>query len=881
MRKKGRLALTRCSEVCRSSLALLSGAPKCVLALMAIVSSVSLPWYATAAGTWTPITNPAPEGINLMLLLPDGTVMAAGANNPNTWYRLTPDSQGNYANGTWSPLATMNYTRLAFSSAVLTNGTVLVAGGEYGTGGNTAEIYDPIANTWTTTPPHPPAGEHHEFLDSLSKILPDGNVLVAPVHGYDTLIYVTASNFWTAGPLFTQNSTLDEASWVKLPDDSILTVYTYTTTSQRYIPSLNQWIRDADVPVFLWDSYFEIGPALLLPDGRAFFLGASGNTALYTPSGGTNQGSWQAGPVIPDAQGASDAPAAMMVNGNVICAVSPLANASSESPTSFYEYDPLANAFSHVNTATGGTIWGSPTYDLSMLALPDGSVLFSASGPLLYQYRPAGGPLAAGKPAISNLVHSADGSFHLTGTRFNGISEGAAYGDDAQMDSNYPLVRLTNTNNGNVYYARTYNWNSTSVMTGNRLIGTDFVPPTGLPTADYALVVVANGISSDSIAFLSATSPPLVTVQPKSQTVPAGTNVTFTIAAAGSSLSYFWRRDGSFISGATNTSYTTNNVQVADSGAVFTCIVSNFNGPTVSSNAVLTVNPDLPVVTTQPTNITVTAGNSATFTITATSVAPRGYFWRRDGLLIGRATDSSYTTNNVQASDSGAVFSCLVSNNTGTTLSSNAVLTVVLSPPNDLCSAAFVITNYPYAHTQSTAYATSQGDPNPPCSMSGVGNGVWYQFTPASDGGMVVDTFGSSFRPAFATYSGSCGSLSEIGCNDATVGTAAAVSNSVTAGVSYYILAGGYTTGTLVLHLAFTPAPRPPAPVIFAPVLDSNRFLFSFATVTGLTYVVEYKNQFTNRNWTPLQTNTGDGGTTTVTNVLSANPQRFFRLRVP
>jgi hypothetical protein len=50
-----------------------------------------------------------------------------------------------------------------------------------------------------------------------------------------------------------------------------------------------------------------------------------------------------------------------------------------------------------------------------MLDLPDGSVLFSTSHQILYQYRPSGAPLAAGKPAISNLVHNADGSFHLTG----------------------------------------------------------------------------------------------------------------------------------------------------------------------------------------------------------------------------------------------------------------------------------------------------------------------------------------------------------------------------------------------------------------------------------------------------------------------------------
>jgi len=45
------------------------------------------------------------------------------------------------------------------------------------------------------------------------------------------------------------------------------------------------------------------------------------------------------------------------------------------------------------------------------------------------------------------------------------------------MDSNYPLVRMTNSISGNVVYARTYNWNSTSIQTGSRVITTEFVLP--------------------------------------------------------------------------------------------------------------------------------------------------------------------------------------------------------------------------------------------------------------------------------------------------------------------------------------------------------------------------------------------------------------------
>jgi hypothetical protein len=53
----------------------------------------------------------------------------------------------------------------------------------------------------------------------------------------------------------------------------------------------------------------------------------------------------------------------------------------------------------------------------------------------------------------------------LTGTGFNGNSEGAVYGDDWQMNTNYPIVSLVDTG-GKVYYARTFNWNSTGVMRG-------------------------------------------------------------------------------------------------------------------------------------------------------------------------------------------------------------------------------------------------------------------------------------------------------------------------------------------------------------------------------------------------------------------------------
>ncbi len=483
---------------------------------MPILCGLLISLKLMAVGTWVPLNNLAPDYIAMTLLLSDGTVMASAGGETNNWYRLTPDASGSYVNGTWSTLSPMNDTRLYYASDVLRDGRVFIAGGEYGTGTATAEVYNPLSNTWTraTVPltlldpsqSSPAAGGNQAFADAISAVLPNGNVMVAPVYSKtvgSTLIYNSISNTWSAGPNFFRIGYPDqaEASWVKLADGSILTVDPYGTNSERYIPSLNRWINDSTVPVSLYDANGELGAGILLADGRAFFLGGTGHTALYTPTGTTNAGAWTAGPDLPNGQGTPDAPAAMMVNGKILCATG-LAQTFNPSE-SFYEYDPVANAFTQTSAPDGSSALAfAYPYATTMLDLPDGTVLFCDLDLQLYVYQPDGSPLASGKPAISSITLNADGSYHLTGTKFNGISEGAAFGDDDQMDSNYPLVRLTNSV-GNVFYARTYNWSNTGVMTGNTPVTTEFSLPPGLPLGQYSLVVVANGNSSDPVAFVT------------------------------------------------------------------------------------------------------------------------------------------------------------------------------------------------------------------------------------------------------------------------------------------------------------------------------------------------------------------------------------------
>jgi hypothetical protein len=456
----------------------------------------------SAVGTWTALTHVPSSSVNTMLLLPDGTVICADGSR--SWYRLTPDINGSYANGTWTTLPTMVDTRLYYASQVLTNGNVFIAGAEYGTGSSSAEVYDFLFNAWSFCP-----GSGQFFYDNISETLPNGNVLVSPVGpspSGGTIIYNVASGTWTTGGKLFRGSYQDEASWVKLPDGSILTVDPFGTNVERYIPSLNQWVNDTSVPVPLYDPYgSELGPAFLLPNGNAIFFGSVSNTAIYTPSGNTSPGTWVAGPNYPNGQGMPDAPGAMMVSGTILLSTSPVPTSANHfpSPTSFYEYDYTAGvngAFTQVNAPGGGLTLSMSTYPGRMLALPNGQVLYGTGGNQLYVYQPDGAPLAQGQPTITSVSTNVDGSYHLTGTLLTGISEGAAYGDDAQMDSNYPLVRMTNSL-GQVYYARTFNWSSTGVMDSNPAMTTDFVVPTNFQTGTYDLVVVANGNSSTSVPF--------------------------------------------------------------------------------------------------------------------------------------------------------------------------------------------------------------------------------------------------------------------------------------------------------------------------------------------------------------------------------------------
>ncbi|MFO7370359.1 MAG: immunoglobulin domain-containing protein [Bacteroidales bacterium] len=182
----------------------------------------------------------------------------------------------------------------------------------------------------------------------------------------------------------------------------------------------------------------------------------------------------------------------------------------------------------------------------------------------------------------------------------------------------------------------------------------------------------------------SLLTPPSISVQPVGQTLCAGANATFTVTAAGSGLTYLWRKNGTNIPGATNSSYTINNITTADA-ANYTVVVTGTCGTVTSNAAALVVN-TTPVIGTQPASIDRCVGQSATFSVTATGTIT-SYQWRKGGVNIGGANSSSFTIASVATTDAGN-YDVVITGPCGTATSTAAALTVntlpvIIDQPDD------------------------------------------------------------------------------------------------------------------------------------------------------------------------------------------------------
>jgi hypothetical protein len=472
--------------------------PKKFLVLFILLLTAS---SGLLAQTLQTLKNQPPDGAGIAFLMTDGTVIVQG-NNDSDWAKLTPDNKGSYVNGTWKSIASLEsgYAPDAFASAVLADGRLIIEGGEYNNGQfaftNLGEVYDPVTDKWT--PQKPPRG--WGFIgDSPSSMLPNGHFLLGSKFNKQIAELDPATLEWTNLRSTGKNDRNAEEGWTLMPDGSVLTYdVTKAPHSERYIYPKQEWVSAGSTIVDLHSPtdingcipygkkgcYYppgEVGPGILRPDGTVFATGSGsdggsgpGHTSVYDPS----TGKWTPGPDFPNDDNAGDSFAVLLPNGNAL--VLGLSG-------TLYEFDGKKLIIDPV----GGV---EP-----VLMLPTGQVF--APGFSVQVYNPKGTYQKSWAPVITAYPKTvARGStYKISGQQFNGLSQAAAFGDEFETATNYPLVRITNKASGHVFYAKTHDHSTMGVATGTATVFTNFDVPSGIETGASVLEVVANGIPSKKV----------------------------------------------------------------------------------------------------------------------------------------------------------------------------------------------------------------------------------------------------------------------------------------------------------------------------------------------------------------------------------------------
>ncbi|MDQ2765313.1 MAG: hypothetical protein M3Y22_18105 [Pseudomonadota bacterium] len=493
-------------------------------------------FVSNSGGSWETVTKAPSGGLCNPLLLTDATVIVHNCDTP-VWYRLTPDIKGNYADGTWSQIASLpvigktQYQPQYNASAVLPDGRVIIEGGEYDGGSsgvwtNLGAIYDPVANQWTAVSP-PSGGSWSRIGDAQSVVLANGTFMLAACcasPAADALLNPTNLTWTPTGAPNAGANYQDEQGYELLPNGNVLTIDVWTnyankgnaTNAEQYSTQTGTWSGAGNTPVSLPDPYqcgnFEIGPAPLRDDGTLVAFGGNtgcvaGATADPTAIYDYKTSAWSSGPDVPATCGAgsttsctlADAPAAVLPTGSILFAAS---SGYGQAPTHFFEFS-TSNAIRQVaDTKEHASTSGS--YYYNFLLLPNGQVFstdFSANAEV---YTPVGNPVARWAPIVGKAPANVTPgrSYMIKGSQLGGRSQGAYYGDDAQASTNYPIVKLVNSATGDVSYARSYDFSMMSVAPNAHDYSTEFTVPASVETGPSSLYVIANGIASAPVSVM-------------------------------------------------------------------------------------------------------------------------------------------------------------------------------------------------------------------------------------------------------------------------------------------------------------------------------------------------------------------------------------------
>jgi hypothetical protein len=388
------------------------------------------------------------------------------------------------------------------AEAVLADGRLMISGGEYNFGNlnftRQSAIYDPLSDKWKMI--DPPKGWPN-IGDAPSIVLADGRFVIG-LKFTKRLAALDASTLkWTELISTGKNGITAEEGWVLQPDGSFLTVDVKShPKSELYVPKTGRWVDEGDTGGVdlrgaqnccghclpwgktgqkCYDPPGETGAAVRRPDGTVFATGSIpdgenvAHTAIWTPPSKGKKGQWTAGPDFPNGDESYDSPVSILPNGNVLV---------QGTSGRLYEFDGK-----NLNTTS------LSGYGI-MMPLPSGEVLIGGYA----VYKSTGSYKSSWAPTISSSPASvsAGSTYEVSGTQFNGLNQGAAFGDEFDTHTNYPLVRITNNSSGHVFYCRTHDHSTMGVATGSKSVSTNFDVPSGIETGASKLEVVANGIPS-------------------------------------------------------------------------------------------------------------------------------------------------------------------------------------------------------------------------------------------------------------------------------------------------------------------------------------------------------------------------------------------------
>ncbi len=312
--------------------------------------------------------------------------------------------------------------------------------------------------------------------------------------------------------------------------------------------------------------------------------------------------------------------------------------------------------------------------------------------PLLY----TGGGLPADfafSPDNQTLYVAEAGVWTGTGPGTGGIERWDSNGSGYSYSYTLPVLPGSATNGAQ---GLTVNWNGIATW-GSGVVGaTIYATSTG--AAGNSLVqVVDNGPSSTptvlatagpkqalrGVRFGPAAIAPAIAGAPQDQTVPLGNPATFSVAATGSApLFYQWSFDNTPIAGATQSSFTTNNI-VNGSAGTYSVVVSNLTTQTASSSAVLSVTAGAPTITPNPLlSYVETVGDHLAWAPTITGTLPVTNYWYFNNTLVQSNVtpggNGSLALTNVNAANNDGTYKLVVSNYYGYA-SASGTLTVTAS----------------------------------------------------------------------------------------------------------------------------------------------------------------------------------------------------------